>query len=446
MALALKTTMLVGRVAVFFLALLIFVVGLALGYLASEFKSRALAQTGSMIAETDTPESDKTVLEPTTPAAPKEPSTASTDSLQPAISTSYTPVGALDPEERYRQLKELPPEEFPTLMADLCSDIGPEGLNFQEKNLIHQGLRKWWTNNQETLLQWVATLPTTETKRYLMTKILKDFLSKEDPVRAKMLADAYSLQDPKWASSDYKNISLGGAIEAGWKNPHTTAEQMLTLYQQASRGRHTYGSNVGIYPEGFDFRKFLDGMDALDSADGLKSSIMPSDTLAAWAKQDPQQAAQWLLQAQANWQQQKRGAGLPFATWDQIVKAVAGSKGPQVYYEWAAQFVGSLDEESRRRILSAYGRDGDVLGILGATQNTETRDKVLTSAIGMGGDAEQAISYLKMLSTPQARLSAIESNKRRLNDLNKDFVIDKSAYKQMGLTEEQVKKALSEEN
>lgn len=329
-------------------------------------------------------------------------------------------------------------------MANLCSDIGPEGLKHEERHLIQQGLRKWWNNNRETLLQWLATLPTTETKRYLMTKILKDFLSKEDPSRAKMLADAYSLQDPKWASSDYKNLILGDSIEAGWKNPRSTAEQMLALYQQASRGRHTYGSNIGIYPDGFDFRKFLDGMDALDSADGLKSSMMPSDALAAWAKQDPQQAAQWLLQTQAKWQQEKRGAGLPFATWDQIAKAVAGSKGPQAYYGWAAKFVGSLDEESRRKILSAYGRDGDVLGILGATQDNETRDKVLTSAIGMGADAEQSISYLKMLSTPEARLNAIKSNKRRLNDISEEFVIDKSAYKQLGLTEEQFNKALAE--
>lgn len=432
-------------IAVFVLSLSTFALGLASGYFVSDFRWRAMGLINPVSVETDTPGSGKTTSEPSTPTTPAESRIASPGPLQPAISPSYTPISTTNPEERYRQLQELPPEEFPTLVAELCTDLGPEGLNFQEKNLIHQGMRKWWSANRETLLQWISTLPPTETKRYLMTKLLKEFLSEEDPTRAKKLAEAYSLQDPKWASSDFKNIFLGGSIESGWKNPNATAEQMLALYQQANRGSHTEGSNVGIYPEGFDFRKFLDGMDALNATDHLQSSIMPSDTLAAWAKQDPQQAAQWLLQAQAKWQQQNR-TSLPFADWDQIVNAVAGSKGPQVYYEWAAKFVGSLDEQSRRKILSAYGRDGDVLGILGATQNTETRDKVLTSAIGMGGDAEQAIGYLKLLSTPEARLNAIKSNKSRLNDLSKEFVIDKSAYKQLGFTEEQFKKALAEDN
>jgi hypothetical protein len=330
-------------------------------------------------------------------------------------------------------------------MANLCSDIGPEGLNSEEQNILNQGLRKWWNDNREALLQWISTLSPSETKRYFMTKILEDFLSEEDPSRAKKLAEAYSLQDPKWALSDYKNIILKDSIEASWKNPNTTADQMLALYQQAYRGRHTYGSGVGLYPDGFDFRRFLEGMDALDAADGLRSTTMPSDTLAAWAKQDPQQAAQWLLQAQAKWREQKRSR-LPFADWGQIVEGVAGSKGPQVYCEWAAGFVGKLDKESLRMVLSAYGRDGDVLGILGATKDTGAKDRILASAIGMGVDAEQAISYLKMLSSAEARLNAIKSNKQMLKDLSKDFVIDKSAYKQLGLTEEQFNEALAEDN
>jgi hypothetical protein len=395
--------------------------------------------------ETDTPGSGKTTSEPSTPVTPAESRVASPGPLQPAISPSYTPISATDPEERYRQLRELPPEAFPTLMANLCSDIGPEGLNSEEQNILNQGLRKWWNDNREALLQWISTLSPSETKRYFMTKILEDFLSEEDPSRAKKLAEAYSLQDPKWALSDYKNIILKDSIEASWKNPNTTADQMLALYQQAYRGRHTYGSGVGLYPDGFDFRRFLEGMDALDAADGLRSTTMPSDTLAAWAKQDPQQAAQWLLQAQAKWREQKRSR-LPFADWGQIVEGVAGSKGPQVYYEWAAGFVGKLDKESLRMVLSAYGRDGDVLGILGATKDTGAKDRILASAIGMGVDAEQAISYLKMLSSAEARLNAIKSNKQMLKDLSKDFVIDKSAYKQLGLTEEQFNEALAEDN
>ncbi len=447
MALVLRTTMRFGRVAIFLLALLTFFLGLAFGYLASEFKSRALAQTGSMIAETDTPESEKIALEPTTPAAPKESSAASADSLQPAISTSYTPVSAMSPEERYSQLQELPPEAFPTLVAELCSDIGPSGLKGNERDLLKGKLERWLKSDREAVLRWITALPPTGTKRYLMTKVLKELSFSGDPNRSKQLSEAYKLQDPIWDDSDLQNSIIGISIEAGWKDPRTTAEQMLALYQQSRSGSMVHGPIVGMYPEGFDFRKFLEGMDALSKATGDSPSLMPQDTLAAWSKQDLQQAAAWLLQAEAKWNEEGRSS-LPYVDWDYIARAVAASKGPQAYYEWAAKFIGNLSERSRTMLLSAYGREGDVQGILDATRDVETRNKVLTSAIGGsdGNDPEKVIAYLKMISTPEARLNAIRSNKWRLNELSKDFVIDHSAYKQLGLTEEQFKQVLAEEN
>jgi hypothetical protein len=276
-----------------------------------------------------------------------------------------------------------------------------------------------------------------------MSEILEDFLIKEDPERAKTLAEAYKLQDPTWAAKDYNNIIVRGPIEVAWKNPQTTADEMLALYKNVSRGGTCYGTSVRVYPEEFDFRKFLDGLDTLNQTDG-RLSMMPSDTLAAWAKRDPQQAAQWLLQAQAKWRQQSRSS-LPFADWKEIAKSVAGNSGPQAYYDWAANFVGDLDETSRRSLLSAYGREGDVLGILSATKDATTRDKVLTSAIG-ASDAEQKLTYLKMLSTPEARINAIRSNNQSLAELTKDFEVDKSVYRELGLTEKQVQDALTEDD
>jgi hypothetical protein len=432
----------ISRIAAFFIAMSAFALGLSASYLAPTYLTKlAIWDIQTLDAEQTAEAKNFNTKQDTIPAPTPIPATSMAPQ-QAVANATLPPPNLTNPEERYDQLRELPPEAFPVLMAELCSDIGPEGLNFQEQNLIQNGLRKWWKSNRETLLQWVASQPNSATKRYLMSKILEDFLLKEDPERAKTLAEAYRLQDPKWAA-EYNNLMVSGPIEAAWKNPQTTADQMLALYKRVNRGRHTQGTGVEVYPEGFDFRKFLDGMDAMDEADGLKSSIMPSDTLAAWAKQDPQQAAQWLLQAQAKWKQQGRSS-LPFADWQEIAKVVAGNSGPQTYYEWAAEFVGDLDEDSRRSVLSAYGREGDVLGILSATKDTGTRDKILASAIS-GGDAEQTLSYLKMLSTPEARLAAIKSNKWRLNDLTKDFEVDAATYRQLGLTEGQVKEALAKD-
>ena len=420
-----------------------FALGLGGGYFAPRFPSRTEVQTESAAVIKDTANAEKIASEPDASLSPAATAISPTLLPQPVANSPLVISPGVSAEERHRQLRELPPEAFPTLMAELCSDIGPKGLKHQEQHLIQNGLRKWWKSNRETLLQWVASQPNSATKRYLMSEILEDFLLKEDPERAKTLAEAYRLQDPKWAA-EYNNLMVSGPIEAAWKNPQTTADQMLALYKTVNRGRHTQGTGVDVYPEGFDFGKFMDGMDAMNQADGLKSSIMPSDTLTAWAKQDPQQAAQWLLQATAKWKEQNR-FGLPFARWEQIAKAVAGNRGPQAYYDWAAKFVGDLDETSRRSLLSAYGRDGDVLGILSATKDATTRDKVLTSAISTG-DSEQTLAYLKMLSTPGARLNAIKGNKQKLAELTKDFEVDKSVYQQLGLTEKQLQEALAEDD
>jgi hypothetical protein len=420
-----------------------FALGLGGGYFAPRFPSRTEVQTESAAVIKDTANAEKIASEPDASLSPAATAISPTLLPQPVANSPLVISPGVSAEERHRQLRELPPEAFPTLMAELCSDIGPKGLEFQEQHLIQNGLRKWWKSNRETLLQWVASQPNSATKRYLMSEILEDFLLKEDPERAKTLAEAYKLQDPTWAAKDYNNIIVRGPIEVAWKNPQTTADEMLALYKNVSRGGTCYGTSVRVYPEEFDFRKFLDGLDTLNQTDG-RLSMMPSDTLAAWAKRDPQQAAQWLLQAQAKWRQQSRSS-LPFADWKEIAKSVAGNSGPQAYYDWAANFVGDLDETSRRSLLSAYGREGDVLGILSATKDATTRDKVLTSAIG-ASDAEQKLTYLKMLSTPEARLNAIRSNNQSLAELTKDFEVDKSVYRELGLTEKQVQDALTEDD
>ena len=421
-----------------------FALGLGGGYFASRFPSRTEVQAESDAVVEATANVENIPSEPDASLSPAASPIAPTLHPQPVANSPLVISSGLSAEERHRQLQELPPEAFPTLIAELCSDIGPEGVDFQEQYLIRDGLRKWWYINREALLQWVASRPNSGTKRYLMSQILKDLLW-EEPERAKTLAEAYRLQDAKWAEKEYNNIMISGPIEAAWQNPQTTADQMLALYKRANRGSHTQGSGVGIYPEGFDFRKFLDGMDAMDEADGLQSSIMPGDTLTAWAKQDPQQAAQWLLQATAKWNEQSRFGRTIGGGWQDIARAVAGNRGPQAYYDWVAKFVGDLDETSRRSLLSAYGREGDVLGILSATKDATTRDKVLTSAMG-ASDTEQTLTYLKMLSTPEARLSAIKSNRQNLAELTKDFEVDKSVYRQLGLTETQVQEALAEDD
>lgn len=85
--------------------------------------------------------------------------------------------------------------------------------------------------------------------------------------------------------------------------------------------------------------------------------------------------------------------------------------------------------------------DRDVLGIVGATQNPATRDRLLTSAIGRA-DIESSIRYLSMISTPAARLEAISKSRYTFQQADKKFELDDALFRDWGLTREQVEEAL----
>lgn len=343
---------------------------------------------------------------------------------------------ANDPQARHQWAQNLSPNEIPSLVAGLCADLGPDGLEHEDRNLIDSAVRAWWEKDSTGLLAWLNQLPKGGTKRYLVSSFLKQ-LSYNDRARATALAESFKAQDPEWNDSELQDRFIKSDVEEAWKRSTVTADEMLQLYSRFSRGNRTTGQRVGVYPLNFDFRKFLDGMAALNQEHGKNISEIPSDTLEAWAKVDPQSAVQWLVESQPDGQHWR---GLSFADWEDIASGIAATSGPQAYHQWAADIVAQPQQGKLRELILQRSSDPDLIGILEYIGNTAQRDEVLAAAVGSSNRwrSEDDIEKLALISTPEARLRVIVQNPDRFQSWIKRGKADPSFWPRAGLTTEQV--------
>jgi hypothetical protein len=96
---------------------------------------------------------------------------------------------------RDKWLENLATGDLAALMDSLCTGIGPDGLEYPDKALLEKALKKWWAQDREGALAWVANLPAGSTKRYFMKNLLAALL-KDDSARALTLSAAFQAEDP----------------------------------------------------------------------------------------------------------------------------------------------------------------------------------------------------------------------------------------------------------
>jgi hypothetical protein len=336
---------------------------------------------------------------------------------------------------RLKWVQELPNSEIPLLLEGLCAaNSGPGGMDLKDLWLIRTALKKWGEGNRQAVLNWVSGLPNGPTKRFLFSQVLETLVMESDPDLAMRLAKDFQARDPGWNFDGVREKIVGAAIDNAWKNPASTARDMLEFYRQLPvHNSSTSGSPVEEYPENFDFRAFLDGLTTLMQS-GKKPGILPSNTLTAWAQSDPHAASAWLMESM-----EKNQSRLPFVDWRNISEAVSSTHGTQVFYEWAANVLEGASEKFLRTQFRRSSRS-DVLGIAGATQNPATRDRLLTSAIG-GSDIQNSIQYLSMISTPVARLEAISRNLVTFIQADMEFELDDALFRDWGITRAQFEEA-----
>ena len=400
-------------------------IGLAGGYFLSQKSSSASTHPASnqaRVTKSARPASERTEARMNSEARKFQ------QSIPPA--DSYT--------ERNQWLENLEVGKIGALIDALCTDVGPDGLKYQDKSFLDEALKKWWKEDREGAIRWASQLPAGGLKRYIMKFSLGELL-KDDVPLALAMSEGYQTEDPEWSHVAFQDTHITNSITEALKKPATTAEEMLALFSKLSRGTGTTGSGTGDYPENFDFRKFLEGIDAASQKDEKRPSFMPSDVLYSWAKADPQAAAEWFLSMAEN------ERDVAFQNWVDIAKAVSSNSGPRAYHEWAAGIIAQATKKQRAAIFEETS-DQDAMGIAASIPDVGLRDTVLAAAArrnsGTVGQTEQTINFLSQISTPEARLQAITNDQGQYAYWIKAYTIPASVWKKLGFTREQFDAAL----
>jgi hypothetical protein len=85
--------------------------------------------------------------------------------------------------EQKKWLEELSTSQIPALLEALCANIGPEGLDYQDKNAIEKSIERWLKESPDECVAWINQLQPGATKRYFLKTMLEEML-KTDPERA----------------------------------------------------------------------------------------------------------------------------------------------------------------------------------------------------------------------------------------------------------------------
>ena len=368
----------------------------------------------------------------------KFPEITASPKQKPAAATGASLPAANDHKARMEWLQKLPTADLPQFVTGLCQSAGPDGLANNEKWLLGRALNKWWEEDSAGLLAWLKQLPSSRSKQYLLETLLEQ-VSSEDPAQAAALAESFKAADPQWDNGKLLDTFLEKEVNQAWERPGVTADEMLALYSSFSRGNRCQGTYLKTYPEGFDFRKFLDGMASLNRQDGKNPARMPPDILQAWAKADTQAAADWLLRHEAT--KQENGE-VSFVEWEDIVNGITARSGPQAYHQWAAGVV-TQGQGGLRAAILRESNDQQLAGIVEQIPGAATRDAVLSAAIASSGSyGRDELTRLGLVSTPEARLRVIAENTSSLSELIRRGRTDPSLWPRVGLTPDQVDAAL----
>ena len=344
--------------------------------------------------------------------------------------------GADDYAARHEWLQKVPAADLPQLITALCENPGPGGISLEDRRVVESALEKWWQEDSAGLLAWLRKLPNGATKRYLVSELIED-VGRNDRPRAMALASSFKAGDPGWNNSKVLDSFAWQEINEAWKEPGVTAERMLGLYKSLSGESHPRTPNVDSYPAGFDFRTLLDGVAKLgEGKDGRWAGSW--QLMGAWAKEDPQAAASWLIEKKNETQ---HGREPFFFGWQSIAQGVSARSGPQAYHQWAAGMVAQSGDKVRQMILDESS-DEDLAGIMENMGDAALRTETSIGQAVRRGD----IDMFAMFSTPEQRLSAIAKDPRMFYRWIARGKSDPSFWPRAGLTAEQVAAVLPEQS
>jgi hypothetical protein len=292
-------------------------------------------------------------------------------------------------------LDGLAADDLPLAMLAIAGEAGPDGVPHAQRSVLEQLMERWIKVDREGALRWAESLQP-GMRRYFVGIALEAW-AEDDPLAAWAWIESSGEGDKVRSRSAVARKAL--QVHAN-RSAADAAAFIASLPKENSRG------SVSLdYPEGFDFRAFLDGLAALG---GKLPGIMPDNALGSWAANDPDAAHEWALGHEA----------LSFQDWGKVVDAVEAKSGREAAASWAAGKYLAADEEARRRIAREIsdgffdGRLDLILGTAAAIEDPQTAwdftREVVTSKFDPklrgGGVAYQLIERIE---TPEGRADAI---------------------------------------
>jgi len=193
-------------------------------------------------------------------------------------------------EKREAVLASLSPAEIPAMLAEVKERGGLYQLNYEDKELFDELVRAWYAKAPETALAWLHNLPKPDDQDRVLGAIV-------DGLVATDLDAALAL------------LRQQGSYVCG----HVTIPDILlekapahgadTLMEICRLGLNPGSCTVGMpltYPDGFDFKRVLDGLAEAKAAFGEDAgfSLLPTNLVAKWAELDPPAAWAWLQQGE----------------------------------------------------------------------------------------------------------------------------------------------------
>ena len=242
---------------------------------------------GNPESAADSPLRTRVERRPTTPHPLGKPAPS-------AFSLRWEELGNDDDCEEKREalLANLGPAEFPALLAEMADNAGLSGLGNSEDDQLSQLFIAWFGKAPDDALVWMRQLHKASDRQRLLCEIV-NHIAETDTDRAISLLRQYGADDE-------------GHIFIPRKLLEKTAAQGADKLLEVCR----FGLNRGgdwpcpceiSIPQGFEFRKVLDGLAAaqLEIGDDGRFASVPCNLVTEWAKRDFKSAWAWLMEGKS---------------------------------------------------------------------------------------------------------------------------------------------------
>lgn len=184
-------------------------------------------------------------------------------------------------------LAGLDSAEFPGLLAEMSDIAGLSGLDNPGHNQLRQLVKAWHAKAPEAAMAWLRTLPKALDRQGLLCAIV-------DEVAETNLDGAVSLMRQYGIDDEGRIFIPDKLLEKAAANGEDKLLEICKL--GLNRGGNWPWSCQVSYPEGFDFRRVLDGLAATQGEIGDQGRFanVPSNLVSEWAKRDFKGAWAWL--------------------------------------------------------------------------------------------------------------------------------------------------------